>query len=772
MSNTASVLWSHLSASKNWAHSDFECYFRHATEYFEGWKSSDAFQAALVEIKSNNAADVPTLVKSIGQAILEKSFPGQLNQPFYTAWEQSWLSEGGQLLRRWVLAGQPGDKETVALRAAILAKQLLDAAIETQKWWYADATKLGVEADLVSKVRMGLGDFHGEHRSVTSISTADGQAWILRPSSGELESLVSRLLDLCGLSQVMITSPTLTGLERSWFKYIPDSQGAVEATTSLMREAGALLTFGWAFRAVDFHRSNALVVSDSLILVDAETFFQPKLSIWNSENEKRWAESVLGVGVLPRKVGAGGKESIEVGLVLETPSPGGKTPFPRPIIYSNKHGEIKTSWDHNAPPIEDGLHLPKSQEGITALAEAFVEGANQCREAILRRQDDILALLGNSQFDDSNIATRVILTPTYRYAQVLRLMAHPLVISDEKASILAAATISKKGDPWMWPAEAMQLLGGDVPAFSCRFGGVTLTTIRGEKIPPELGGSQVCGELSAEQAVSLRLREELASREVWDQEVARIFAAFRARGAKLPISAKENAWKRDGIQSIFDRIIDSIGHNSDRVFGIDSLSVLVGEDFDRAWEPGACGDELYGGMAGILDFLLMVEPFDYPGLPELLEYCREAGIKWVKNKWKADETSRLGLWDGAGGVLRTLVRLHRGRTIPDLLKEAIARYSDAVLARYHDSSGKGERIYGDGEGLRELIRDAEVIGGTAGRIRFWIELAMHEDEYLADTAQLTIKKELKFLRSVLIAVRKSDGLDGDNRGYAHGVKQH
>ncbi|APT91800.1 hypothetical protein CPHO_01455 [Corynebacterium phocae] len=318
----------------------------------------------------------------------------------------------------------------------------------------------------------------------------------------------------------------------------------------------------------------------------------------------------------------------------------------------------------------------------------------------------------------------------------------------------------------MWPAEAMQMLSGDVPAFACNFQSTTLTTLGGLAIPKELGSETASLEISPQRAAIMRVRDELPQQGVWIEQKRWINAAFRARGAVLPVSCVDALNQKPLELRAIDRIINSIGSNPERVFGVDSLSVLVGEDFDRAWEPGACGDELYGGMAGIIDVLLLHET---PQSKALLQRCRESGLKWVRDTWKVDSLSRLGVWDGAGGVLLTLIRLHRGHRIPEELISAVERYSRAVLSLLERNKTKRNAQNDDHLTLNDAIQEAEIIGGAAGRIRFWVELTDHADPRLAAIASTTVERELLVLKEVLHHVSDLDEIEQDNRGYAHGV---
>ncbi|WP_169833288.1 DUF4135 domain-containing protein [Corynebacterium phocae] len=404
----------------------------------DSYRSSSAYHAVLSALQAAPATDALTVVRALGQAVAQSPELPRLSDPFAKAWESAWLSEGGQLLRRWVLAGQPGSKDVVALRATIVADNLYHALAEAQSWWLNDARKLGVQPTDLNEVRPGLGDYHGGHRSVMSMHTKGGHSWILRPSSGELESLIGRIIQCCGLSNVHTTVPILSDDDHSWYAYLQSPTGPASAQPSIMRDTGALLALGWALRAVDFHRGNIIIPSGTLTLVDSETFLQPMSAYWNSENERRWSESVLGVGVLPRRIGSGGPESIEVGMLLNSPPPNGRTPFPRPVLSASDDGTVVTSWDYSAPAIDDGIHLPSDPALLTPLAKAFVEGVDECRDKILQHKEAVLSLLLEPTNPDARIASRVILTPTYRYAQILRLLCN--VISLLTNNVIALLT--------------------------------------------------------------------------------------------------------------------------------------------------------------------------------------------------------------------------------------------------------------------------------------------------------------------------------------------
>ena len=316
------------------------------------------------------------------------------------------------------------------------------------------------------------------------------------------------------------------------------------------------------------------------------------------------------------------------------------------------------------------------------------------------------------------------------------------------------------------------MLNGDVPAFACTYGGTALTTLRGEPIPEKLGGAIAYAELSPQDATIARVRDELSSPAKWQQQKLWINVAFRARGAQLPLGVNAllpNKYVEQ--RHAIERILASIGANPERVFGFDSLSALVGEDFDRAWEPGAGGDELYGGMAGILSSLLII---DEPAF-EMYEQCRQAADQWARDTWIGDEDSRLGLWDGAGGVFSTIFLLHRGRTITDGVYHALQRYCEEVIRRLGEfpqlvsADNRKPGHYSSSEEFHAEFKRAEVIGGAAGRVRLWIELIGFGDKRIAAIALEAIDHELEFLRSVLYRIGSTENLEGGLRGYAHGL---
>lgn len=340
MSEITNLLRSELNKSIHFSDSVFDDYSLKAYKLFKLRSSTPARHAVATALNANPGFDVATIVHAVGAAVASSMALPTLAPPFEDAWNRAWLAEGGQLLRRWIMSGRPGDLEAVSIRAAIVAEDLYTAIKEAENWCNLDAIKLGISPGDICEVHVGRGDFHGGHRSVMEVLSNQGRRWILRPNSGSLESFISRIISCCGLKNVRTTAPVLKAPDHSWYEFIDHEVRPEPATLKSMKDAGALMTFGWALRGNDFHRGNAILSAQGLTLIDSETFLQPLPVRWNSENERRWAESVLGVGVLPRKVSSGGSESLEVGLILDTPNVEAQTPFPRPTISTNMQGII------------------------------------------------------------------------------------------------------------------------------------------------------------------------------------------------------------------------------------------------------------------------------------------------------------------------------------------------------------------------------------------------------------------------------------------------
>ena len=154
-------------------------------------------------------------------------------------------------------------------------------------------------------------------------------------------------------------------------------------------------------------------------------------------NNRRWANSVLPMGVLPYRIG-NGPDSIDVGLVRSRPIPGARHPFPSFMVRTLDDGSRTFIKEDTLPADPEGTvflgtTIPEIDRVKDQVKSAFIDTAQRIVDKLDEVQQIVAAARG--------IRTRVVLTPTFRYAQVLATAGHPAIADDPFLFTLALSLI-------------------------------------------------------------------------------------------------------------------------------------------------------------------------------------------------------------------------------------------------------------------------------------------------------------------------------------------
>jgi type 2 lantibiotic biosynthesis protein LanM len=178
----------------------------------------------------------------------------------------------------------------------------------------------------VSRFTVGISDPHDQGRGVAILHFADGSRLVYKPRDLSVEDAWH------GLAAWMARSgaPVELGAARTWRR--PGGYGWMEYVTggseipaqqgaTFFRRAGCLLAVLRWLRASDMHEENIIVRDAIPVPVDLETVLQPNLVLGKmkepalmaeAEAEDRLDNSVLTVGLLPKRMRIAGREQ-EVG---------------------------------------------------------------------------------------------------------------------------------------------------------------------------------------------------------------------------------------------------------------------------------------------------------------------------------------------------------------------------------------------------------------------------------------------------------------------------
>jgi len=370
-------------------------------------------------------------------------------------------------------------------RVGAMARKRCAAALSFAQRWAADRHQLKSlctgEPGELNELSFGAGD---SHCGGATVAMARGAGWrvVYKPRSlaidNALRSFVTKLVDDHG-STVSIRIPkTMDCGDYGWAEFVGHRFAAGnEELLSFYRGIGHLLAFMRLLGGSDLHAENVIAQGGSPVVVDCETLFTPKIpfppsgyGVAHDRAAELISRTVLGIGLLPGRAMSLGLRGVDISAVGMLP---GQQPMQQQL------GIIDAGSDR----AHVGLILveaPVSQNHPSpgpALAEYWPEVLRGFDEstATLQRLDAAGSLWPRMQkFEGCRI--RVVLRATEVYAEIGRMLWHPVSLHDPEPARQHAFELFKKmaanvsmapSDPAVIQAEIDELLEGDIPYFSC-----------------------------------------------------------------------------------------------------------------------------------------------------------------------------------------------------------------------------------------------------------------------------------------------------------------
>jgi type 2 lantibiotic biosynthesis protein LanM len=368
------------------------------------------------------------------------------------------------------------------------------SSLETIRRVNGDRTHLwrtfGVPPDsALMSLRPGLGDPHRGGRTTTRIVFEDGgKGWrlVYKPRCLALEAEFQGLI-------AQAHSADLPPL-RSAHSLVRGSYGYVEwierkpcksarDIASFYRNAGRLSSLLYILGCTDCHERNLIAYEDQLVVVDAETLFEPPpsadvrkgalLKPASGSTSSPYDDSVARCGILPNQHLAGVDYH-----PYDTSALG--PPAGRPVKYQcASWANVNTDWmcwrerelpakPADSSPVDSGLPNPFFQH-VGIFCDGFVD---QCNLMIEQRPE---WLRPNGLIDRfAGLQRRMVLRPTYVYATILAQMLQPEALRSELAQRstldqLAKLYLNAPERPRDWPVlaeEQRQMSSLDIPYFS------------------------------------------------------------------------------------------------------------------------------------------------------------------------------------------------------------------------------------------------------------------------------------------------------------------
>lgn len=357
------------------------------------------------------------------------------------------------------------------------------AAAEFARRFAANRSRLGAlvpQAGDLSRVSFGEGDSHRGGRSVMVLELQD-QRVIYKPRSLGIDSAIAtfleRLFESIPVTDRIRVPVVILGGTYGWSEFIPHvyCESAAELRAYYTR-LGHWLALARLFGTTDLHAENLIACGPTPVVIDCETLFTPNQVVKPAgmgdamdQAVALLAGTVLRSGLLPGRGIALGWRGADI-------SAAGALPGQQPVMHAPQIVDAGTDLARLAMgPVQSPatLNHPSPDPDLDVYWPNVLEGFDELTDRLMVL--DRAGWLESSFAAFGDVDIRAVLRSTEAYAELGRMLWHPVSLHDEAAAVARAATILAKqsdkmaaapSDPAVIAAEVAELLDGDIPFFA------------------------------------------------------------------------------------------------------------------------------------------------------------------------------------------------------------------------------------------------------------------------------------------------------------------
>ncbi len=386
---------------------------------------------------------------------------------------------------------------TLPTRLRTVVSRRCAAGLELARRFCADRAEVGELAGAAGgglvAVEFGQGDSHRCGRSVArlGLDAADGTGQVMyKPRSLAVDAALRRFLDLVfddgdpdgsatsGRSADRIRVPRVLVRDGyGWSEFVAHRHCELPAELrTYYTGIGHWLALTRLFGATDLHAENLIAVGASPVVVDCETLFTPWVRLAGAgmgdatdRALERIYSTVLLSGLLPGRGSELGWRGVDISAAGALPGQQPAVPMP----YLAEAGTDRARVVLRPVPIATAANLPSPEPMLDRYWPDIIAGF----EAVTTRLTDLdqAGELAPALAGFAGVEVRGILRATETYAELGRMLWHPVSLHDEPAAAARAAELlaaqgrsrpSAPSDPGVVAAEVAELLCDDIPIFT------------------------------------------------------------------------------------------------------------------------------------------------------------------------------------------------------------------------------------------------------------------------------------------------------------------
>jgi len=642
---------------------------------------------------------------------------------------------------------------TLAVRLSKVTARRVNAAVLFARDWAADRDMLGPVAGhsvgSLTGLSFGRGDSHAGGRTVATVETAGGPI-VYKPRSLAVDAKLADFLDWLGEDGSTLSlrvGQTLDCGEHGWARFVPHRFAADDADlASFYRGIGEALAVMRVLGGTDLHAENLIACAGAPVLIDCETLFTPHLAAFPSpyglghdQAAALVAESVLAIGLLPDRGQGLGWRGIDMSGVGGLPDQQREVLVPGLVDAGTDRARVELVPSRASRARNHPTETPRLADFWPQVLIGFDDVTARLRNRDAeRRLEPALA-----RFADCR--TRVVVRPTETYAELTRMLWHPVSLADEDAAterareVLAAMARTFSYAPSMADviaAEIDDLLADDIPVFTTTPGSGALSGPHGVRWLPscDLIAATLAAWRKADVAAERTfIRSALVSAYVND--------GYLGDGTSpLPSTVRRDALdvrRRRQAAKILGRLIDAAHLGADG-----TVSWAAPTLQPSGWTVTPLGPDLYAGLSGIAVFVGGYVAETRAGRADPVKGTEDLlrRLRHTLHLWEAEQRREridtldvrpptVGGYVGLGSQIWARLALRRigmddDRAIADALAIAEGmRWADA-------GDDHNDVLYGRSGAIPPLLHLAEASGDSAP-----LDIARHFGYALCDAAQ-------------------------------------
>ncbi|MGC1300781.1 MAG: type 2 lanthipeptide synthetase LanM, partial [Caulobacteraceae bacterium] len=502
---------------------------------------------------------------------------------------------------------------TLSARLDRLIGNASSAALAFAQHWVEDRTALasmtGGPPGRLLKVEFGAGDRHCGGRSVGMI-TFDGGSIVYKPRPLRVDvvlaGFITQLASDLGKPLNTLTPRVLDRGDHGWAERIDhafaEDRAALEG---FYGGVGQWLAIMRLLGGTDLHAENVIARGGDVAIIDCETLFTPKMPPTPSPNGAAFdianriaSGTVLATGLLPNRSEALGFRGLDVSGV------GGSnrdlTVTVQGIVDAGadyaRIGEIRVD-------VLAGANLPSPDPMLAQVWPSVLDGFDEVSD--LFRRLDAEGRLAPRLEPFEAVEVRVPVRPTESYAELGRMLWHPVSLHDEpKARARAHDLLIAMGrNVALAPdvdaviaAEIGDLLIGDIPFFSTTASEGALCGPSGVRwlTPQNLVSGALEDWRRADLAVERQYIQNALACAYIAEKVPEVATDADAPVRQPARGGDTEARRRAATASILKRFVGTAIHGPDG-----TVTWIAPTQSEIGWSVRPLGPDLYGGLSGV-----------------------------------------------------------------------------------------------------------------------------------------------------------------------------